>query len=73
MGWGVKGGEGGPWEVDWWTVLLLPLRLELVVVRGAHHLVWRARHLRPSVAKVFQSTDGQHLERVISQGPIKKN
>ena len=66
MGWGVKGGEGRPWEVDWWAVLLLHLRLVgLVVVRGACHVLRRARHLRTSVAKVFQSTDGQHLERMI--------
>jgi len=60
VGWGVEGGEGRPWEVDWGTVLLLPLGLVLVVVRGAHQMVRRAGHLRPSMAKVFQSTDGQH-------------
>ena len=65
VGWGVKGGEGRPWEVDWRTVLLLALGLVLVVVRGAHQVVRRAGHLRPAMAKVFQSTDGQHLERVI--------
>jgi len=65
VGWGVEGGEGRPWEVDWGTVLLLPLGLVLVVVRGVHHVVRRAGHLRPSMAEVFQSTDGQHLETVV--------
>ena len=51
--------------MDWWAVLLLPLGLVLIVVRGARHVLRRARYLRSSVAKVFQSTDGEYLHRIM--------